>query len=256
MAQEYSQQRSPGLIDRLNSGVGTFQNARKGLAMGRFLAGHGARAAGSALAGATSATWVPIVIVLILMFFFTLLIVGFTGAPGGTGMPGGNISPTILPPGGGGASITPFPGGSGSNPCTQQYEGNGYCSVGNLKNYFGGNETKSLIASLICQAESGSNPFSLNPRCPDYSVGLFQINLIAHCRGAYDPSDYSACILLDVEKRDACQTKFLIAGENTQYTVSPLSSGGTNWWPWSTWTVASGRNPPVRDILTQCGIQY
>ena len=255
MAQESSQQRSQGLVDHFNSGLGAFRNARRGLALGRFLAGQGARAAGGALAGAASGVGIPIAVVVISLLIITFVIVGFGGTPGGSGMPGGNISPTISPPGGG-ASITPFPGGSGSNTCTQRYEGTEYCSVGNLKNYFGGNETKSLIASLVCQAESRSNPFSLNPRCPDYSVGLFQINLIAHCYGAYDPSDYPACILIDAEKRDVCQSRFFIADENTRYAVSPLSSNGTNWWPWSTWTVASGGNPPVRDILTQCGIQY
>ena len=39
------------------------------------------------------------------------------------------------------------------------------------------------------QQKSGGKPDSINTNCGtnDYSVGLFQINLVAHCAGAYGP---------------------------------------------------------------------
>lgn len=80
-------------------------------------------------------------------------------------------------------------------------QGSGYCDPKNLQassqhpDYFPDSNSAS-IASCICQHESGSNPTIGNLSCttpaggPDYSIGLFQINLISHCDGAlqYDSS--------------------------------------------------------------------
>lgn len=131
------------------------------------------------------------------------------------------------------------------NACTQKYEGSGYCTTGSLIKHFGGDGRKALIASMICQKESTSDPFAVNPKCPDYSVGLFQVNAIAHCLGAY-AQPYKACRLLDAQKRNACETAWKNANENIQKMLS-ISSNGTNWVPWSTW-------PGVQQRLRECGI--
>ncbi|MFC1625585.1 hypothetical protein ACFL1Q_00885 [Patescibacteria group bacterium] len=59
----------------------------------------------------------------------------------------------------------------------------GPCQVSNLVNYFEGNWNKARIASMICLQESGGTPDAEGFACldnvsVDYSVGLFQINLL------------------------------------------------------------------------------
>ena len=137
--------------------------------------------------------------------------------------------------------------GSGGNECTKPFEGTGYCSTDNLAPTFGGNQQQALIASMICQAESTSNPFALNTTCDatsnDYSVGLFQINLVVHCPGAYANSDCEQ--LIDAGKRAACEAplKDPVANIQKMYALS----AGTYWTPWSTW-------PKVQGKLQSCGI--
>lgn len=63
--------------------------------------------------------------------------------------------------------------------------GTGPCEVCNLLPYFSNDLDKAVKASLICQRESGSDPFSDNLGCldrtmDDYSIGLFQINFLYH----------------------------------------------------------------------------
>lgn len=140
------------------------------------------------------------------------------------------------------AGNTPV-GGSSGNACTEPYEGTGYCSVEYLATYFGGDESKALIASIICQKESGSNPFNHNYVCPDYSIGLFQINLVAHCPGAY--ANLSCTQLIDVNKRNTCEAQLEDPIANIQKMLD--LSGGTYWTPWSTW-------PPTQSILQDCDI--
>lgn len=145
--------------------------------------------------------------------------------------------------GGGGPVLI---GGSG-NACTQPHEGTGYCSVENLKQYFGGDGSKALIASMICQDESGSNPNALNTNCGtnDYSVGLYQINLVAHCEGAY--AGLSCNNLINIGKRNTCEVKYKNPEGNITYMLG-LSQGGTKWSAWSTW----GR---VQTRLASCGVR-
>jgi len=135
-------------------------------------------------------------------------------------------------------------GGLSSNICTQPHEAGGYCSVDNLKQYFGGDTAKATTASLICNLESGGDPFLINQNCGtnDYSVGLFQINLVAHCPGAY--ANLNCNNLIDANKRLACSQQMLDPVQNIQKMVS-LSGGGTSWQHWSTW-------PATQNILSTC----
>ena len=141
-----------------------------------------------------------------------------------------------------------------SNTCTKQYEGKGPCSVSSLMPYFGNDSTKSLIASLICESESGSNPFSLNDNCRtnDYSVGLFQINAVAHCPGAY--GNLSCRNLLDIQKRSVCENNWYDPAQNIGK-AKEIVDAWSGWTAWGTWLNA-GKNPPVKEILTKCGISY
>lgn len=142
-----------------------------------------------------------------------------------------------------------------SNSCTQQYEGIGDCSVVNLSKYF--DPDNALIASLICQAESGSDPFATNDNCEtnDYSVGLFQINAVAHCAGAYGAGSWgnqSCDNLLSIQKRNVCENNWHDPVQNILKAKEIFESWG-GWTAWGTWANA-GKNPPVKDILIQCGI--
>lgn len=156
-----------------------------------------------------------------------------------------------------GTCVTPS---SESNSCTQQYEGVGDCSVANLMPYFENNPTKALIASLVCSGESGSDPFNLNDAClsggsVDYSIGLFQINALAHCPGAltftWSPP---SCQVVSASILEDCKTKLFNPDENIKEAVQ-ISGNGSDWSKdWGVWNKA-GRLPlPVKDILTQCGI--
>ena len=69
--------------------------------------------------------------------------------------------------------------------------GTGLCSPTYLSQWFPGCHANQ--ASVICNRESGGNPTALNDDCrigatPDYSAGLFQINLLVHppvCAAAF-----------------------------------------------------------------------
>lgn len=145
------------------------------------------------------------------------------------------------------SASTAGPGGSQSpNACTRPKEGTGYCSYEHLLPYFNNQPDLALTASLICNLESGSDPFATNKVCPDYSIGLFQINLIAHCGGAFGPPP--ACTVLNSSLRNACEERFLNPIENIQYAYQLYLSGGTGWTAnkWSTY-------PAAQSILASCG---
>ena len=136
--------------------------------------------------------------------------------------------------------------GVGGNACTAPFEGKGYCTVDALTPTFNGDKTKALIASLICQQESGSQPTRINNNCAtkDYSVGLFQINLVAHCAGAYQNQDCN--ILLSEATRLSCENQLLDSTANIQKMFA--ISQGTYWKPWThTWPLAEAK-------LKSCGI--
>ena len=165
-----------------------------------------------------------------------------------------------LPPGGG--TPIPVPTGQPPPPNPQCAYGSDYCSVENLRNYFS-TDLAAQQASIICQRESGSNPFAANKSCLntgasntlDYSIGLFQFNLLAHCSSDmlknYSSKGYSGlafnardvfqyvgnspvnpCVVLDQVKLDLCEEAMQEAENNIKFTVLK-SSSGQNWQPWS-----------------------
>lgn len=149
-------------------------------------------------------------------------------APTNAPLPG-TPAPT-LPPG-----VTPTPTGAHYGTCR---EGTGYCSVEYLKQYFP-SEAIARQASIICNKESGSNPFVANKGCltgryVDYSIGLFQINLLAHCPGAFSSYTWNppSCVIGDRQKLRACETRLYDPDTNIRDAVS-LSANGANWGPWS-----------------------
>lgn len=99
-------------------------------------------------------------------------------------------------------------------------------------------------ASMICQKESRGNSGLLNDGCVrraslDYSVGLFQINMLAHdCSDTF--LDYGTatdpfCTLDSspdaTQRRAACVTQLQDPDYNAQKMLE-LSGGGVNWNPW------------------------
>jgi hypothetical protein len=153
-----------------------------------------------------------------------------------------------------------------------------FCTVTYLRQFFqaagctGDLDEKAQIAATICMRESGGNANVINCRCLnpgdgvdndgdglidcsdpdgdrstlDYSVGLFQINLLAHCN--HQTFDYARsdppwcpyglaapwCIINDQETVNECVDFYTNPEDNARKMVS-LSLCGTNWTPWSTW---------------------
>lgn len=137
--------------------------------------------------------------------------------------------------------------------------------------YFNNDENEAKIASKICSLESGGgNTFALNDRCleskypdptkrtRDYSVGLFQINLLAHqkdhCPGVLidnwntrDPLDNTlmrSCSIVSGKEAElsACVNKLYDPDYNIRamrkiYDSRIAYSGwDTRWNPWATYT--------------------
>ncbi|OGH21408.1 MAG: hypothetical protein A2958_01270 [Candidatus Levybacteria bacterium RIFCSPLOWO2_01_FULL_38_13] len=147
-----------------------------------------------------------------------------------------------------------------SNTCTQQYEGTGYCSVANLLPYFGNDPIKALTASLICESESGGYPFKINDNCQtnDYSIGLFQINAVAHCSGAYGAGawgDQSCDNILSLPLRNACESNWKNPTQNI-LKASEIRENWASWEPWGVWDTDREDRLSVKNILTKCGISF
>lgn len=132
----------------------------------------------------------------------------------------------------------PTPGGSpGPGNCSL---GTGPCSVENLLPFFGNSVDIATKASKICNKESGSNPMAKNDGCLtgvscDYSIGLFQVNLLAHCPGAFSSYSCSApisCTIGNQNTLQSCETRLLDPTGNINEAVR-ISNNGTNWAPWS-----------------------
>ncbi|MDO8639492.1 MAG: hypothetical protein Q7R53_01070 [bacterium] len=129
----------------------------------------------------------------------------------------------------------------------------GPCNIANLLPYFNNDYSKASKAAQICHRESGGNICALNPgngltdewfanpSCPtcDYSVGLFQLNLLPRCPAglSYSCSRSSpfTCSVLDRGEVASCRADYghCDAVANIQQAVR-ISSNGTNWCPWST----------------------
>lgn len=164
--------------------------------------------------------------------------VGSTQSPTTTPMPGNE--PTRMPiPSDPPQRPTPtLPPGQTPPIVTSCRVGEGHCSLENMMRYFP-NYTAAYKASVICQAESSGNAQVLNSGCLtgrsyDYSVGLFQFNMLAHCDGALY-GDGITCRVINQSKLDACLTQFKNPEYNIQRAVA-LSRNGTDWY--SSWGAA------------------
>jgi hypothetical protein len=171
-----------------------------------------------------------------------------TGNPNPSGAP--TVSPPIISPSPGGG--TPGGGGGGGTVGTCPLGEGDYCSIENLKKpEFFKSEEPARLASQICQAESHSNPFVINKGCLerkscDYSVGLFQINMLAQCEGAFDYScdrntKTYACTIIDQAKLDKCVKDYSDSTTNIKKAYD-MSGGGTHWS--GDWSTAQGCNIP------------
>lgn len=166
------------------------------------------------------------------------------------------------------------PGGGttgGGTACTAPHEGTGPCSVAELSKVFTGDPSRAIAASMICQKESTSNPLTKNitsgtgcnmddENNDDYSIGLFQINLIWHsCNVAGNgysnsPSSERCQNLIDAPSRNSCENLLESSVENIQKAYQ-ISSGGTDWSAWSTWLDHPEWNyVGVKSRLDNCGI--
>ncbi len=155
-----------------------------------------------------------------------------------------NPSPSVYPPPGsvsptpGSVSPSPGDGGTGENVGICPL-GVGPCSVDNLKKQeFFGDEEKARLASQICAAESNSNPLAKNDGCLkgrscDYSIGLFQINMLAQCKEAFNytcdwDSRKFTCEIIDEKKLNKCVNDYYDPATNIRKAYE-MSAGGTNW---------------------------
>jgi hypothetical protein len=140
-----------------------------------------------------------------------------------------------------GSCGTPPPSGATAPSAGRCQIGTGFCSPGYLDQWFSGCHARQ--ASIVCNVESGGNPSALNCGCftgssVDYSVGLFQINLLAHCDAALSYTwSPPSCSVNDQTMVDECLERFFDPEGNAEY-AADLSNGGTNWSPWSAYTVA------------------
>lgn len=130
------------------------------------------------------------------------------------------------------SEVNPDPNG----PCN----GNGgdYCSASCLSHYWNPHDAE--IASYICLRESAGRPFVVNDGClkgtsVDYSIGLFQINLLAHCTasGPHYTWHPPSCSFDNNHERNICEQRLKSYDANIQEAVT-ISGNGTNWCPWST----------------------
>jgi len=126
--------------------------------------------------------------------------------------------------------------------------GTGPCSLENLLPYFGNNTVKASNASMICNMESGSNPNATNKGCltgtsVDYSIGLFQINLLAYGNANEQNIEFSwvpiSCKVLNQSVVDQLEQKLLNPDENIRVAVA-MSRNGTSWSPWKNAAKACG----------------
>jgi len=125
--------------------------------------------------------------------------------------------------------------------------GTGYCSVEYLMDTFGAHAWE---ASGICNKESGGNEGALNNCCYppagcsvnycDWSVGLFQLNLLVRCPAGLNYWDYNpntwtcTCEILNHAEVDRCESEYGLGDADTNIQKAyEISGGGTNWCAWS-----------------------
>lgn len=150
----------------------------------------------------------------------------------------------------GGGSITPGetefgdPGTRyGNGTCEPVPEGP--CSIANLSQYFTspppGKTTLEMAtkASMICNRESAGNSQARNLGCTtgrslDYSIGLFQVNALVHCPGAFSSFSRNpiSCTVADQVILQTCVNNLLDPDKNIQEMLRIYRERG-NWSAWS-----------------------
>ncbi len=124
--------------------------------------------------------------------------------------------------------------------------GSNLCSPQNMS-AFG---TNANTASIICNAESSGQSNIINSNClkgitADYSVGLFQINAMAHCPNISEifscvdgiqedgPNcpGRTYCVVKNQDLLNDCVNRFSNIAENIKKAME-LSRGGSYWNPW------------------------
>jgi len=117
---------------------------------------------------------------------------------------------------------------------TNTPSGGNYCSTNYLANFFGSQQIGQQ-ATCICKMESGGNPFALNDNClrggtADYSLGLFQINLLAHCSNAIGYQG-NVCVIKNQTTFNQCKKMYFDPVQNIQKAVELYR--GQSWQPWT-----------------------
>lgn len=128
----------------------------------------------------------------------------------------------------------PYPPDIGPLDCPL---GIGPCSPENLS-IFG---AQAENASRVCQKESGANPWALNKQCLfgrfcDYSVGLFQINLLGRCP---DGIEYNCkegeiwCQIINEQELERCKEEYGLGDPDTNIQKAYEIFQDSGWCPWT-----------------------
>jgi len=135
-----------------------------------------------------------------------------------------------------------------------------YCTVEFLETIWG---AEAENAASICSAESGSDPFALNDDCfdarsADYSVGLFQINLLNRCPLGINWSgdhDNPQCWVVDDAALEDCKLTYgwgdpdLNSIRAKEIFDNTETAGLSPWCPWGTaplFGLCSGKGTDIR----------
>lgn len=125
----------------------------------------------------------------------------------------------------------------------------GWCSIDMIKSHWPADlrsqttEEDYRYASIVCNAESGGWSNQLNDGCLcgksyDYSIGLFQINLLAHCPEAFSQRSTSpiSCTIGDESVLKSCSDKYFDPIQNIEYAARLWYDSGKIWS--AAWSVA------------------
>lgn len=215
----------------LSHGIDAF---RTGRTLGKAVqAAKLARASGTLVSAAPAAGTIAIVAGVLFLVLFLFIFIKSTGFA--------ENAPEAATP-------TPAPAGGGGSPTAKCSAGANLCSPQNLS-AFGNNAT---TASIVCNGESGGQSSVINDGClkgtsVDYSVGLFQINMLAHCprlTEIFSCIDTNAdgdkrpncaggtyCVIRNKTLLNECVNRYSSTAGNISKALE-LSQGGTNWSAW------------------------
>jgi len=143
-----------------------------------------------------------------------------------------------------------------SETCGYTKPGTGYCSPEYLRPFFQeaglpNPDKEAEIASRICQRESNSKPTAFNSNCikgtsVDYSVGLFQINMLPRCPGSFkdatgtpdtasgynpfarDENELQTCTIVDQERLNECFLDKLVIDSDNAGVINQFMPEGSS----------------------------